>query len=452
MPAKPATAAVVFRSVTSPKHLELVFENRVAKGNVRGRDGMTVQAVRSDLAQTLSHVSTRCRAGTYKFTPYRERLLLKGAGKAPRVISIPTVRDRITLRALAELLDRTFPECTGKLPQTGVAEVTAALASPSYDTYVRIDVKEFFPSVNHDILIKLLRKRIRKPEILRIIRRAVSTPTAPDRAPRPRALLKSGVPQGLSISNPLAEIYVQPVDQVMANIRGISYHRFVDDILILCKASEAERVDAECRAALTKLLLSAHPRTPGGKSEVGTVVDGFNYLGYVFTSGGVGVRHSSVVRLEAHLASIHSRWRKDVQVKRTEATARFIWHRDLAVTGCIFQGVAYGWIQYFRQLDDLTVLKRLDATTARLGARYGVPLSPSPKSFMRAYWAIRHPRSRNTAYVPNFDQFDLPQMANQLIAIGVDIVPMSQDDIRESFYRIVSKAVRDLERDIGDIS
>lgn len=271
---------------------------------------MSVAAIRTDLDGVTRHVATHARTGTYRFTTYRQRLLLKGAGKPPREISIPTVRDRIMLRALAELLAESFPGCAGKLPQTGVAEVMSDLAAASHDTFVRIDVRNFYPSINHDILLKALAKKVRKREILGIVRRAISTPTAPDRAPRPRALLATGVPQGLSISNLLAEIYVRPVDSAMIAIPNIAYHRFVDDILILCSATDAPTVDAACRGALEAIKLSAHPSSAGGKSEIGSIADGFNYLGYTFSTTSISVRRSSIVRLESHLASIHASWRR----------------------------------------------------------------------------------------------------------------------------------------------
>ncbi|MGY1825986.1 reverse transcriptase domain-containing protein [Blastococcus sp. SYSU DS0541] len=411
-------------------------------------------AVRADLKAVTQHVSRHSRAGTYRFTTYRQRLLIKGAGKPPREISIPSVRDRIALRAYAELLAEIFPECAGKLPQAGVSSVLKELVAGKHDTFVRIDVKNFYPSINHDILLKELGAAIRKQEILRVVRRAIATPTAPDHAPRPRALLTSGVPQGLSISNLLAEAYMRPVDRAMSGTPSLSYHRFVDDILILCSAADALVADASCRAALAGVELSAHPSTPGGKSEIGSISDGFNYLGYTFSTQGVSVRQSSIVRLESHLASIHTAWRQDLArgMSRTAAHQRFLWHRNLTITGCIFQGVASGWIQYFRQLDDLTLLKRLDATVTRLGLRYGVAPTPRPKTFMRAYWAIKHPRSRSTAYIPNFDLYETRQMVQELESMGTSTSGMTEHQVKDTFYRIVSTAVRDLEHDIGDVS
>lgn len=456
MPASPKRQAPskVFRRVTTHAYLSQIYKNRVATGSVRGRDGMSIEAVGVDLADVVRIISKRCRAGTYTFTTYRQRLMLKGSGKAPRQISIPTVRDRITLRAMADLLVTSYPDSAGKLPQVGVAQAMSALRSGSYDTFVRVDVKDFYPSIDHDILMTQLKARIRKAEVLRILRRAIATPTAPDRSPRPRALTTSGVPQGLSISNLLAEIYMQPVDLAMAAVPGSSYHRFVDDILILCSSKDADDVDLKCREALKELNLSAHPNMAGGKSEIGPVAGGFSYLGYVMGSDRIGVRRSSIVRLESRLASIHAEWRRNVGrgMNPDLASQRFAWHRNLAITGCVFEGVAHGWIQYFRQLDDLTLLKRLDQSVDRLSARYGTPSHLPRKTFMRAYWAIKHPRSRNQSYIPNFDLYSRVEMERELRELGVETTTMTATEIKEAFFRVVRRAVRDLEHDVGNLS
>ncbi|WP_162248077.1 reverse transcriptase domain-containing protein [Angustibacter sp. Root456] len=435
--------------------MKAIFEDRVAKGTVRGRDGVSVHAIRADLDAVTRYVSVRCRAGSYQFTTYRPRLLLKGAGKPPREISIPTVRDRIALRALTELLAETFPNCVGKLPQTEVAAVAKDLDAGNFDSFVRIDVKNFYPSIDHEVLLRELATRIRSRAILRVVRRAIATPTAPDRSARPTALLSAGVPQGLSISNPLAEIYMRSVDTTMASMSNVSYHRFVDDILVLCQASDAQAIDDACRLALGAIKLSAHPSMAAGKSEIGLIADGFTYLGYTFSSAHVSVRLSSIVRLESHLASIYAKWRQEREgdaVSADTALRRLIWHRNLAITGCIFQGVASGWIQYFRQLDDLMLLKRLDATVSRLSKRYSVPKTPLPKTFMRAYWAIKHPRSRSEDYIPNFDLYDVPKMRLELEAMGITDAMGTDQQVQDKFFRIVSRAVRDLEHDIGDVS
>ena len=74
--------------------------------------------------QHIDNIQTKCLQGNYRFSPYLENLKSKGKDKKPRVISIPTVRDRIVLLALKELLVKIFPECVPKkLPNTYINEI-----------------------------------------------------------------------------------------------------------------------------------------------------------------------------------------------------------------------------------------------------------------------------------------------------------------------------------------
>ncbi|GAA3090270.1 hypothetical protein GCM10020001_001670 [Nonomuraea salmonea] len=143
--------------------------------------------------------------GSYRFTGYREVLELKGAGRAPRVLSIPTARDRIVLRALADCLTALFPQTRGVIPHQRVLEVATAVAAGTYDSYIKLDIVNFYPSIVHSQIEQELRTKIRKKEILGAVLGAVRTPTVPsgqrDRTPNER-----GVPQGLAISNILAEL------------------------------------------------------------------------------------------------------------------------------------------------------------------------------------------------------------------------------------------------------
>src|SRR5215217_453412 len=105
--------------LTNVTQLDLVavYLNHIAKGHARGRDGLSPGALGDDILGICSNVSEKIRSGTFRFTRYRERLILKGANKNPRVISIPTARDRIVLKAMALYLADIYPDLSPELPQ-----------------------------------------------------------------------------------------------------------------------------------------------------------------------------------------------------------------------------------------------------------------------------------------------------------------------------------------------
>jgi len=381
-------------------------------------------------------------------------LVPKGAKKTPREISVPTARDRIVLRALADLIIELFPSSRGEIPQSKVYSVSKHLSLDVFDTYIRIDIENFYPSIKHDRVFQLLGRKIRKKVILKAIKDALETPTVADGHAKLPASVRNtiGVPQGLAISNPLAELILAEIDESYSKRTDMAYTRFVDDVLILCKSGDAAVIEKEFLAELSASGLKAHPMSKAGdKSTSGPVTDGFAYLGYVFRPQQISVRPSSVTRLESSLARSFTRYKKSVEEHPQTAKialARCKWQVDLTITGCFYKGAARGWLQYYRQMDDYTLLKQLDATVARFASRFQMPAQFDPKKFMRAYWEIRHPRP-GSSYIPNFDNFETDDKRNILRGHIRDVDSMSTTDVDREFFAFVDKAVSRLEHDIG---
>ena len=409
------------------------------------------------MRESCKALSKKLRNGEHKFTQYREALKSKGAGKNPRVVSIPTVRDRIVLRALADVLGTVYPHARGAIPQERINQVKGAVEANDFDTFVRLDVKEFYPSVCHDKVELRVRQRIRKPEIIDLVMAAVRTPTVPDRA-RKRSEQTCGVPQGLAISNILAELVAHPIDSVVEEDQHYFYVRYVDDVLILCHEADAQEIAREVAALFHNEGLTVHdPDEPGGKSHIGAIADGFEYLGYWFGPGGISVRRSSVHKVESALARAYTRYAKSTQHEfNSVALARCQWKVNLIVTGCVYKGAARGWLHYFRQMDDLTLVKQLDTTLDRFDRRFAMPGSFRHKKFMRTYWEIKAGKFRSVAdsYIPNFDLTPIRDMRTVVAqVIGYkEVAELTDTQVKAKFDRFIGKMVAELEEDIGFVS
>lgn len=455
------TAARAFSSHTSPRSLKATYITYVRPGAARGRDGV-LPAFLGPPAPVCELISRRMRAGDYRFTQYRQLLVSKGAGKYPRVLSIPTARDRITLKALAGVLLEVFPDTKSSLPQDKVERVREALGLEMFDSFVRIDVREFYPSVKHDQIERSLRLKIRKPEIIKIVLDAISTPTVADGGRRlPGAVrVPCGVPQGLAISNLLAELAIAPVDRKMRADVRCSYFRFVDDILLFCDSTDSSALHDEVVTHLAEVGLTCHEPVAGSsKTALGSIAEGFDYLGYVFKGGRIGVRSSSVSRVESALARTFTAYNKQAAVAATSeaqrlALTRCLWFVNLTITGCIYKKSARGWLPYFRQMNDLTVLKKLDLDVQAFQVRFGLPAHVKPKRFMRAYWALRHRETHATSYVPNSDEFGIEAKREHLSMIEGDdsVARLSDYEVGLHWSRVLDRAVKELERDIGSLS
>src|SRR5690606_7823562 len=194
------------------------FHESIAEGTVRGLDRVSPAAFERVKESELSVAARKLREGTYRFTPYLEVLQSKGRGRCPRVLSVPTVRDRVVLVQLKELLHARFPDRVGRiLPNAHIRAIKKHISGvDSEDTLVyRADIVGFYDNINH-ALLELELGRGMRPEETALINRALRTPTVPRgyrRSERRAYRPDRGVPQGLAISNVLANIYLRTLDE-----------------------------------------------------------------------------------------------------------------------------------------------------------------------------------------------------------------------------------------------
>ncbi len=100
--------AQIYRDLLEKNVIRQLFEDYIADGATTGRDGVTVKAFSENLDTEISLIIRKIQNETYKFTPYKEKLISKGAQKNPRQISIPTVRDKLVLKFLTNFLKAVY--------------------------------------------------------------------------------------------------------------------------------------------------------------------------------------------------------------------------------------------------------------------------------------------------------------------------------------------------------
>ncbi len=228
----------------------------------------------------ITFIFEKVNCGNYKFTAYKEKLISKGANSIPRQISIPTARDRITLRALCECLTEIYPNSRLKLPHTVIDLLKNALNSDLYAEYAKIDLKSFYPSIEHKlILFNAIKNKIRKKEIRQLITSSLIVPTVSGSTGSKGVPNNTrGVPQGLAISNILAEISLSDFDNEINKMHDIWYMRYVDDILILTQKDQATKIASHIIDKLQSLNLNPHPlNEENSKSKVGSLDESFNF-------------------------------------------------------------------------------------------------------------------------------------------------------------------------------
>jgi retron-type reverse transcriptase len=428
-------------------HLENLFRSKIAKSQATGKDGVRIGSFQKRLAEEAAYIERKVGQNAYKFTTFKERLILRGADREPRQISIPTVRDRLTLRAVCQVLHAYTPETVGSTPHALVNRVVKAIRSGqhSQESFVRVDVRDFFPSISHAILAKEIEHFGLNETVRGLCIQAVSTPTGTANTPTAK-----GIPQGLSISGALAALYMLRFDNLQLS-RNSNYFRYVDDILLICDKRAADDALERIGRSLRARGLVIHKKGVAGKTEITPVSDGVDFLGYRICPEKVSIRKSSYRRMFKNVLKVVTdyRYRKDAN--------RLIFRLNLKITGCIVDGRRRGWMMFFSRTEDMSQLAHLDSFIFRQLLRVGFPKSriSQIKRFVKSYYEIRYNLS-DTVYIPNFDAFDATAKAQAVAALsnrGIEEVS-AWDLVRleQEFSRLISREVYDLEKDVGNPS
>ncbi len=438
------SASVKFNKVFTKKFLKQLYYESVGYRNARGHDNVSNKSFRKTLNENVDVIYRKVRQGTYRFTQYKEKLISKGPEKYPRVISIPSIRDKLTQRALCEILNDLYGTEFSSLRNI-VDEVIKTYESNSYSYFIRFDVKDFYPSIVHEILLKTLSKKIKKTEVLNLIKSAISQNTVAKPIKRKPAN-KKGVPQGLSISNILANIYMMPLDIKHGNNSSYKYFRYVDDIMIFCNKTELESIQQIFTTDTEKLGLKLHPAGEAdSKTIIGRTSDTFTYLGYEFNSTKISVQKKSSDKLRNSIISIITSYKHS----KTKNLDRLIWTLNLRITGSVFNGKPYGWVFYFRQIKDLSLLKQLDIFVHKQLIRFNIDSQNCIKTFVRTYYEITK-RYSKTKYIPNFDRTssgDKRVILNNIFDEKSEL--MTKEEVDNLFNMYIYRQLKDLERDLA---
>lgn len=440
-----------YRQRFTEESLRGLYLSRVGVRPTVGLDKVTGQKFEADLEENIGIILRKVGNETYHFTSFRQMLMLKGKESPPREICIPTVRDKLTLAVLSKVIDDVYVDvAVPPMPQPIIDDIASAIGSGDYDTFAKFDIEKFFASIDHSRLMRVVRRKVRKKEVLHLIREAIETPSA-FHGVKADGKRRKGVPEGLSVSGKLANIYASDIDCVMRSIPGIEYHRYVDDILVLCKSDDLDSVEGAIVKQIEVLGLTLHSE----KTMSGSLTEKeFDYLGYLFLPDGkVSVRKASVRNLERALDEIIG------SRDRYETEQQWLWRLNLRITGCriTLDGQSferYGWIYYFSRITDTKLIWRLDRLVDKLLTRRGIDRPSGLKTFKKAYYEGRH-RSATTKYIPTYGaNMSVDEMREMMLIVFNErnVASLEDDDVRRLFNDRIRREARRLERDVGLVS
>ena len=434
-------AATAWKLLFSKPHFKSRYYEKISKRPSVGLDKVTNEKFEVKLDEEIDIILRKVNDGSYSFTRYRMLLFLKGPAKAPRQVCVPTVRDKLTLSTFNELLSLVYgSQCRTQMPQVIINDISNNL--PNFDSFIKLDVSSFYASIKHDVLLRKLRGKIKKAEIIDLIQKAIETESLsyPVNEKVKRHKRELGIPEGLPISNSLANIYLANLDEKYNELPGIKYYRYVDDILILLNRENLQTVKRAVVRDLKRLGLETNDKNADGE-----ISQGFEYLGYSLSSNGITVRKSSVLKVEQSLEELIIKLKKE-PLEYTE------WKLNLKITGFIYGGNKYGWMFFYSQISDTSLLFRLDDLIEKLLERYGVDPSVRRKRFVRTYHEIRQ-ALHTTSYVPNFDKYTIDDKRRVVSHVyKKDFSSADEHAVEDYFGKIISKEIRDIEKDIQAFS
>jgi len=437
------TSRQIFARYFSVAALDELVETHLLPSTARGVDGTNYDRFMENKLQEIELISARALSGTYKFTPYRQKLILKDADSPPRQVSIPTIRDKIALRSLNNFLNEVFFDARPQHSHPVVSRaITSVQGATSADSFLKLDVRSFYDSINHRILMGNVRSRIRTTEPLQMIETAISTPTGARKADNSTNTI--GVPQGLSISNILASIYMRSIDGKFSSMLGLNYHRYVDDVFCVAQTSEIEGIANSLFKDLKRLKkLDAH-KLGSGKSKISTIGEGIEFLGYSFIENQITVRKSTEKKLLSSLMTI-------INTANPSELSRTSWRVNLRITGCRLNGTNIGWMFYFSQINDKSMVARIDAQVKRAVTRkFGAGAYASFRRLLKTLHEVKY-NFENSPYIINFDTYTRAQMEELLERVYPGRFPnlstKTEPEVTRLFNRIISREVREMERD-----
>jgi RNA-directed DNA polymerase len=265
-----------------------------------GVDHVSIERYASDLDANLERLSASLRMGTYQPQAIRRHFIPKPGSQEMRPLGIPTIQDRVVQTALRMVLEPIYERdfaahSYGFRPGMGCKDALRRvdeLLKASYVHVVDADLKSYFDTIPKDRLLALVAGKVADGRIVKLVEAFLGQSVLEDTR---EWVPEQGTPQGAVISPLLSNIYLDPLDHLMAE-RGFEMVRYADDFVVLCRSpQEAAEALTVVRDWTEKAGLTLHP----AKTRlVDAGIEGFDFLGYHFERGRRWPRKKSMDKLK----------------------------------------------------------------------------------------------------------------------------------------------------------
>jgi retron-type reverse transcriptase len=274
-----------------------------------------VEAFAFHLESELLKLQQELSSETYVPGPYRQFHVYESK---KRLISAAPFRDRVVHHAICNVIEPIF-EATfiydsyacrvGKGTHAAVRRFREFLKESRY--VLKCDVARYFPSIDHQILLELLGRKIADERVIQLL--SVIIKHSPLEKHEPvwfpgddllAPLRPHGLPIGNQTSQFFANVYLNPFDHFVKEILREKYYlRYVDDFLVL--GNDKTRLH-EVKVAIKEFLLGLWLRLHENKTQLFPATEGTDFLGYRIFPTHLRVRKSNVHRFKRRLKRLQS--------------------------------------------------------------------------------------------------------------------------------------------------
>jgi group II intron reverse transcriptase/maturase len=329
-----------------------------ANQGAAGVDGQSIAEFERELANNLYKLWNRLASGSY-FPPPVKRVEIRKRGGGTRPLGVPTVSDRIAQAVVKaylepELEPHFHADSYGYRPGKSALEAVGVARTRCwrYAWTLDLDIRAFFDTIPHDLLLRAVRKHTDCRWVLLYIERWLKAPV--QLADGTLVPCEQGTPQGSVLSPVLSNLFLHyAFDWWMATHHPeIPFERFADDILCHCRSeAQAKWLRGVVQQRLATCGLALHPE----KTRIVYCKDddrhrdypyeAFDFLGYTFRprrsknrwgkyfiNFSPGVSNAAAQTMRQTIRGWRLRCRVD---KRIDDLAR------------MFNPVIRGWIQYY---------------------------------------------------------------------------------------------------------
>lgn len=280
---------------------------REAHRNARKGKSMyrSVKRVDADVETHVQQIHEMLTRGEYKTANYRvfERI---DNGKKRIIYALPYFPDRIIHHCIMQVIEPiwqstfvrdTYASMKGRGVHDGVERVKKALHEDFEGTQycLKMDVQQFYPSIAHDLLKQVIRRKIKDKRLLALLDAIIDS-------------VLSGVPIGNYLSQYFGNLFLSAIDHAAKEILKLRYYyRYCDDIVVFASSKEELHAAREWFAAeLAKIGLKLKPNW-----QVFPVDSrGVDFLGYVFFHGKTRIRGRIASKFRQRMRLVRKHWHR----------------------------------------------------------------------------------------------------------------------------------------------